>query len=100
MISLPPFVPPTPFTDAAAALALVQRIYETSLAHLRAGLQAYVQHADGPDERPQRVRACYPFVRLNTTDSRHPDTRLAYGFVAQAARHQLERGRRIGPGDE
>ena len=88
MISLPPFVPPTPFTDAAAALALAQRIYEASLAHLRSGLQAYVQHADGPDDKPTRVRACYPFVRLNTTDSRHPDTRLAYGFVAQAGHYE------------
>ncbi|MDO5691402.1 MAG: AMP nucleosidase, partial [Pseudomonadota bacterium] len=88
MISLPPFVPPTPFTDAAAALAQARRIYDAALAHLRSALQAYVAQADGPGERPTRVRACYPFVRLATTHSRHPDTRLAYGFVSHAGHYE------------
>ena len=88
MISLPPFVPPTPFTDPAAALAQAQRIYDAALAHLRGALQAYVAQAEGPGERPTRVRACYPFVRLTTTHSRHPDTRLAYGFVSHAGHYE------------
>ncbi len=88
MISLPTFVPPTPFTDPAAALALAQRIYDASLAHLRAGLQAYMRDAEGPADHPTRVRACYPFVRLSTSHSRHPDTRLAYGFVARAGHYE------------
>lgn len=88
MTSLPPFVPPTPFTDAAAALAQAQRIYEAGLAHLRGALQAYVARAEGPGDRPTRVRAFYPFVRLRTTNSRHPDTRLAYGFVSHAGHYE------------
>ena len=98
MISLPPFVPPTPFTDPAAALAQAQRIYDAALAHLRGALQAYVAQAEGPGERPTRVRACYPFVRLTTTHSRHPDTRLAYGFVsplAAAIEAQVEQDSRM-----
>ncbi|MGB3067164.1 MAG: AMP nucleosidase [Ottowia sp.] len=87
MISLPPFVPPAPFTDAAAALAQAQRIYEAGLAHLRAALHAYVAQGD-EGAPPARVRACYPFVRLTTTHSRHPDTRLSYGFVSHAGHYE------------
>ncbi len=88
MISLPTFVPPTPFTDPDAALALTRRIYDAALAHLREALQAYVAQTDGPAEQPTRVRAHYPFVRLTTTNSRHPNTRLAYGFVSHAGHYE------------
>ena len=87
MISLPPFIPPESFTDAAAALAQAQRIYEAGVAHLRAALLRYVAEED--DKAPRtRVRACYPFVRLTTTHSRHPETPLSYGFVSQAWRYE------------
>lgn len=87
MISLPHFIPPESFTDAAAALAQAQRIYEAGVAHLRAALHDYVAQSD--DEAPRtRVRAHYPFVRLTTTHSRHPDTPLSYGFVSQAGRYE------------
>jgi len=87
MISLPTFIPPESFTDAAAALAQAQRIHEAGVAHLRAALHAYVAEGDNDAPRP-RVRACYPFVRLSITHSRHPDTRLSYGFVSQAGRYE------------
>ena len=78
MTSLPPFIAPAAFDDAAAALAQVSAIYEGSIAHLRAALQGLVAGA----ELPQRVRACYPFVRVRTDTVARADSRLSYGFVA------------------
>jgi AMP nucleosidase len=74
----PPFIAPVRFDDPAAALAQVQRIYEASVAHLREALQRFVA-GETPD---QRVRACYPFVRVQTDTVARADSRLAYGFVS------------------
>jgi AMP nucleosidase len=80
--SSPAYIAPAQFTDAAQALAQVQRIYDASIAHLRDSLQAYVS-----DTLPSTstVRACYPFVRVHThSNERKPgkaDARLAFGFV-------------------
>jgi AMP nucleosidase len=74
----PPFVAPARFDEPAAALAQVRRIYDSSVAHLRDALQRFVA-----GETPaQRVRACYPFVRVQTDTVARADSRLAYGFVA------------------
>src|SRR5438876_212276 len=64
--------------DPAAALAQVQAIYDGSVAHLRDALQRFVS-GEAPD---QRVRACYPFVRVHTDTVARADSRLSYGFVA------------------
>ena len=88
MVLLPPFVAPTPFDDAAAALARVHQIYQAGLAHLRAELAAFIERKQPPTGPLPRVRACYPFVRLVASDSRHPDTRLAYGFVSHAGQYE------------
>ncbi|MFD1710223.1 AMP nucleosidase [Ottowia sp. GY511] len=88
MISLPPFIPPAPFDDAAAALAQVQRIYDAGCAHLRSALLAYIEGPADPVGPLTRVRACYPFVRLHVPHGRHPDTRLAYGFVSQGGNYE------------
>lgn len=76
----PPFFAPIVFHEAAAALAQAQQIYSASLQHLRDALQRFVAGEDFPD----KVRACYPFVRLRSNTSLLPDSRLAYGFVADA----------------
>ncbi|ALT78480.1 AMP nucleosidase [Paucibacter sp. KCTC 42545] len=75
----PPFFAPQHFSDPDAALAQAQQIYAASLRHLRQALQRFV---GGEDFGAQRVRACYPFVRLRTNTGTHGDSRLAYGFVA------------------
>jgi AMP nucleosidase len=59
---MPPFVAPARFTDAAAALAHVQTIYQEGLAHLRESMLRFV----AGETLPGRVRACYPFVRVHT----------------------------------
>jgi AMP nucleosidase len=78
MTSLPHFIAPATFDDAATALAQVRTIYDGSIAHLRAALQRFVTGED----LPQRVRACYPFVRVRTDTVARADSRLSYGFVA------------------
>ncbi|MFO0580626.1 MAG: AMP nucleosidase, partial [Polyangia bacterium] len=78
MSSLPTFIAPAAFDDAGAALAQVRAIYDGSIAHLRAALQRFVTGED----LPQRVRACYPFVRVRTDTVARADSRLSYGFVA------------------
>jgi AMP nucleosidase len=71
------YIAPAQFDDAAAALAQVKHIYDTSVAHLREALQRFVAGED-PGER---VRACYPFVRVHTRTVARADSRLSYGFV-------------------
>jgi AMP nucleosidase len=80
MHSQPTFIAPAQFTDAAQALAQVQRIYDNSVAHLRESLQAFVA-GTLPESK---VRACYPFARLRTHSSTRAataDKRRSYGFV-------------------
>jgi AMP nucleosidase len=80
MHSQPTFIAPAQFTDAAQALAQVQRIYDNSVAHLRESLQAFVA-GTLPESK---VRACYPFARLRTHSSARAataDKRRSYGFV-------------------
>jgi len=88
MPNLPPFIAPERFTDAAAALAQVTRIYDGSIAHLRQAMQDFVAGKDGQGH----VRACYPLVRIHTdTVSRTitPESaRLSYGFVAGPGRFE------------
>ena len=88
MSSLPPFIAPQKFTDPAAALAQVMRIYDGSIAHLR---QAMAQFVAG-DNSTGHVRACYPLVRIHTdtvSRSAPPDVaRLSYGFVAGPGRFE------------
>ncbi len=86
---LPPFVAPTRHTDADSALAQVQAIYNGAVQHLRSTMHRYVSGELGTD---QRVRACYPLVRLHTPHSLRHDqganARLSYGFVAGPGRFE------------
>ena len=88
MSLLPPFIAPIRYTDAAAALAQVMRIYDNSITHLRQAMAHFV----AGDASQGHVRACYPMVRIHTdTVSRNapPDVaRLSYGFVAGPGRFE------------
>ncbi|MCB8747243.1 AMP nucleosidase [Rhodoferax sp. U2-2l] len=85
---LPEFIAPLRFTDPAAALAQAQLIYDNSIAHLRQAMQRYV----AGEELPGHVRACYPFVRVQTETMARQGSgaakRLSYGFVAGAGRFE------------
>ena len=73
-----PFIAPSRFDDPAAALAQVRHIYDHSIAHLRHELMRFV----AGETLSQRVRACYPFVRVQTSTVARADSRLSYGFVS------------------
>ena len=78
--SQPTFIAPAQFTDAQQALAQIQMLYDSSIHHLRSSLQAYVAGT----LTAQKIRACYPFVRLRNTSlarTAHADKRHSYGFV-------------------
>ncbi|MBL8290157.1 MAG: AMP nucleosidase, partial [Rubrivivax sp.] len=77
MPSLPLYIAPARFDDAAAALAQVRAIYGSSVEHLRDALRRFVAGED-----LGHVRACYPFVRVRTDTVARADSRLSYGFVA------------------
>jgi AMP nucleosidase len=85
---LPAFIAPARFTDAAAALAQVQLIYDQQIAHLRAAMQRFV----AGDTLPGHVRACYPFVRLHTETVARANVlesaHLSFGFVAGPGRFE------------
>ena len=59
---LPTFVAPARFTDPVAALAQAREIYDSSIKHLREAMRRFVAGED----LPGHVRACYPFVRVQT----------------------------------
>jgi AMP nucleosidase len=84
----PPFIAPQSFTDAAEALAQVGRIYDGSIAHLRGAMQRFVAGED----INERVRACYPLVRIHTDTVSRASTaeiaRLSFGFVAGPGRFE------------
>ncbi|MGO4377197.1 AMP nucleosidase [Pseudoduganella sp. RAF53_2] len=73
-----PFVTPTLHDDPASALAQVKAIYNESIIYLRESLQRFVE-GETPAER---VRACYPYVRVQTDTVARADSRLSFGFVA------------------
>ncbi|MGW8393067.1 AMP nucleosidase [Pseudoduganella sp. HUAS MS19] len=73
-----PHVAPRMFDDPSAALAQVRAIYDDSIRFLRESLQRFVE-GETPGER---VRACYPYVRVQTETVARADSRLSYGFVA------------------
>jgi AMP nucleosidase len=72
------FIAPSRFDDPAAALAQVRHIYDTSIAHLREQMHRFVSG----DVLAGHVRACYPFVRVQTSTVARADSRLSYGFVS------------------
>jgi len=87
---LPAFIAPSRFTDAAAALAQVQHIYQLQIEHLRNAMQRFV----AGDTLPGHVRACYPFVRVHTetvaraSSAPVESAHLSYGFVAGPGRFE------------
>src|SRR5271165_6506405 len=77
-------IAPELFTDAAAAVAHLEELYERNTEFLRNLFEAY-----GKSERiVARVRATYPFVRVTATSYAPLDSRLSYGFVARQGVHE------------
>ena len=70
--------PTEKFTDPHAAVERVLEIYEHHTALLR---DAFKRFSNG-EVMPERVRACYPFVRVTTEVNTRADTRHSFGFVS------------------
>ena len=83
-IQIPPAVATEAFTNAGAAVARLEEIYERNTQFLRERFEAY---ANG-ELVGSRVRAFYPFVRMTTSTHARIDSRLAYGFVARPGVHE------------
>jgi len=86
------FTVPQRCADADAALEQVLRIYRHAVEHLREAMRAYMRAPAPTEARPQRVRACYPLVRLvnhsTVQQELDRDGRLSYGFVAGPGRYE------------
>lgn len=80
----PPSIATKSFSDAAAAVARLEEIYERNTKFLRDRFEAYVSG----EAITMRVRAYYPFVRLTTATHARLDSRLSYGFVAGPGVHE------------
>ena len=84
----PHFVAPTRHRDAASAVAQIQQLYAQATGHLKQHLQDFTHGKTLTD----RVRACYPFVRIQTDtvirQEQAGSARLSYGFVAQPGRFE------------
>jgi len=83
-IQSPPPIATEAFSDAAAAVARLEEIYERNTKFLRDRFEAYVNG----EAITTRVRAHYPFVRVTTATHARLDSRLAYGFVAGPGVHE------------
>ena len=77
-VLIPQCIATEAFTNATAAVARLDEIYERNTAFLRDCFRAY---ANG-ESTSTRVRATYPFVRITTATHARLDSRLSYGFVA------------------
>ena len=72
------------FTDATAAVARLDEIYQRNTRFLRDRFATYVSG----EPLGTRVRATYPFVRITTSSHARLDSHLSYGFVAGPGVHE------------
>ena len=72
------------FKNADDAFSAIVEIYDGNVKILR---DAFTQFGHG-HLKEDRVRAYYPFVRIKTTSTGRPDTRLSYGFAARPGTYE------------
>jgi AMP nucleosidase len=77
---LPPLIPFTGFMDAEQATQRLVDIYARNTAFIR---DAFAQFAQGNFVAKQRVRACYPAIRIKVSTYQEVDSRLSYGHVVE-----------------
>ncbi len=70
---------PRSFTNAQSALDAISEIYDAQVSSLES---AFKEFASGALPIPdQKIRACYPYLKISPTSRSRVDTRLSYGFV-------------------
>jgi AMP nucleosidase len=80
----PKRIPTESFTEASAAVARLEQIYDRNTAFLRERFESYLRG----EPLAKRVRATYPFVRITTGTYARVDSRLSYGFVSGPGTHE------------
>jgi len=78
-VSSPPDTDPQRYTDPAAAVTELQRLYSEATDFLKTAFN----HAMSQGEPGCRFRAYYPEIRLTTRSYGHADSRLSFGHVAE-----------------
>ncbi|AVO38831.1 AMP nucleosidase [Pukyongiella litopenaei] len=83
LVRSPDGPPAEDFTDAGAAVARLEQLYDQATGFIRDGFRAAMREGR-PDAR---IRAFYPEIRLRTTSYAQVDTRLSFGHVARPGIH-------------
>ncbi|MFA5520873.1 MAG: AMP nucleosidase [Castellaniella sp.] len=79
-IRLPELIPFSRYHDAHTATERLVHIYERNTAFLREAFRDWLAGGGLPGER---VRACYPAIRIRVDTWQEVDTRLSYGHVVE-----------------
>ena len=82
-IRTPDPMAPEAFTDASAAVAKLEQLFDQAVDFLSQQFRAAIQHG----APAYRCRAYYPEIRLTTTSYAQVDSRLAFGHVAAPGTH-------------
>lgn len=77
---LPPLVPFARYDDADAAVDQLIRLYRRNTEFIR---DAFGEYRAGELPLGQRVRACYPAIRLRINTYPEVDSRLSYGHLVE-----------------
>ena len=79
IVHTPPTLPAASFTDAAAAVDQLIKLYERNTTFLRNAFEQYLKQ----DLAPGKYRTFYPEVRFRNSTYARVDSRLSYGHVDQ-----------------
>ncbi|CAM5186384.1 AMP nucleosidase OS=Castellaniella defragrans OX=75697 GN=amn PE=3 SV=1 [Castellaniella defragrans] len=77
---LPPLIPFSSYDDADAAVDKLLKIYERNTAFIR---DAFREYSAGRLPVGQRIRACYPAIRIRIHTYPDVDSRLSYGHLVE-----------------
>jgi AMP nucleosidase len=77
---LPPLIPFSSYEDADAAVDRLLEIYRRNTAFIR---DAFREYSAGRLALGQRVRACYPAIRIRIHNYPDVDSRLSYGHLVE-----------------
>lgn len=73
------------FHDPMEAVAYIEKLYTHNILYLRQEFDAF---AKGEALDGARVRACYPFVRMENPVRQRAKSNLAYGYVSQVGTYE------------
>ncbi|HUH40953.1 MAG TPA: AMP nucleosidase, partial [Castellaniella sp.] len=77
---MPPLIPFSSFHEAEAALEQLRAIYTRNTLFIR---EAFREYCAGTLPEGQRVRACYPAIRIRVNSYQEVDSRLSYGHLVE-----------------